>query len=141
MIQEFKEFALRGNVVDMAVGVVIGARIGKIVTSPLTNDCADASDRLLTGWKGHLESSPFRSRTDRATYPHGRRPIQSTARHQRPISTFANRRLPADLPAREGDEHGLIQNRRRPAAGRRRAPTGRGCSLEIRDALRRLSPR
>ncbi|HET7332925.1 large-conductance mechanosensitive channel protein MscL [Dyella sp.] len=33
MLQEFKEFATRGNVVDMAVGVVIGAAFGKIVTS------------------------------------------------------------------------------------------------------------
>jgi len=33
MIQEFKEFALRGNVMDMAVGVVIGGAFGKIVTS------------------------------------------------------------------------------------------------------------
>jgi large conductance mechanosensitive channel len=32
MISEFKEFALRGNVVDLAVGVVIGAAFGKIVT-------------------------------------------------------------------------------------------------------------
>jgi len=33
MIQEFKQFALRGNVVDMAVGVIIGGAFGKIVTS------------------------------------------------------------------------------------------------------------
>lgn len=33
MISEFKEFAMRGNVVDLAVGVVIGAAFGKIVTS------------------------------------------------------------------------------------------------------------
>ena len=33
MIQEFKEFAMRGNVIDMAVGVVIGGAFGKIVTS------------------------------------------------------------------------------------------------------------
>ena len=32
-IEEFKEFALKGNVIDMAVGVVIGAAFGKIVTS------------------------------------------------------------------------------------------------------------
>ncbi len=32
-IQEFKEFAVKGNVVDMAVGVVIGAGFGKIVSS------------------------------------------------------------------------------------------------------------
>lgn len=37
MLQEFKEFAMRGNVLDMAVGVVIGAAFGKIVTS-LVND-------------------------------------------------------------------------------------------------------
>ena len=33
MMQEFKEFAMRGNVVDLAVGVVIGAAFGKIVSS------------------------------------------------------------------------------------------------------------
>src|SRR5213593_1897475 len=33
MLQEFKEFAMRGNVVDMAVGVVIGGAFGKIVAS------------------------------------------------------------------------------------------------------------
>ncbi len=33
MFKEFKEFALRGNVMDLAVGVIIGAAFGKIVTS------------------------------------------------------------------------------------------------------------
>jgi len=33
MMKEFKEFAVRGNVVDMAVGIVIGAAFGKIVSS------------------------------------------------------------------------------------------------------------
>ena len=37
MLKEFKEFAMRGNVVDLAVGVIIGAAFGKIVTS-LVND-------------------------------------------------------------------------------------------------------
>jgi len=37
VLKEFKEFAMRGNVVDLAVGVIIGAAFGKIVTS-LTND-------------------------------------------------------------------------------------------------------
>ena len=36
-LKEFKDFAMRGNVVDMAVGVVIGGAFGKIVTS-LVND-------------------------------------------------------------------------------------------------------
>jgi large conductance mechanosensitive channel len=34
MLEEFKKFALRGNVVDLAVGVIIGAAFGTIVTSP-----------------------------------------------------------------------------------------------------------
>lgn len=33
MIKEFKEFAMRGNVVDMAVGIIIGAAFGKIISS------------------------------------------------------------------------------------------------------------
>jgi large conductance mechanosensitive channel len=33
MMQEFKEFAVKGNVIDLAVGVIIGAAFGKIVTS------------------------------------------------------------------------------------------------------------
>jgi large conductance mechanosensitive channel len=37
MVKEFKEFAMRGNVVDMAVGIVIGGAFGKIVSS-LVND-------------------------------------------------------------------------------------------------------
>jgi len=37
MIKEFKEFAMKGNVVDLAVGVIIGGAFGKIVTS-MVND-------------------------------------------------------------------------------------------------------
>jgi large conductance mechanosensitive channel len=37
MLKEFKEFAMRGNVLDMAVGIIIGAAFGSIVTS-LVND-------------------------------------------------------------------------------------------------------
>lgn len=33
MVQEFKKFAMRGNVIDMAVGIVIGVAFGKIVSS------------------------------------------------------------------------------------------------------------
>jgi large conductance mechanosensitive channel len=48
MVQEFKDFALRGNVVDMAVGVVIGGVFGKIVSS-FTNDLLMPPIGLLTG--------------------------------------------------------------------------------------------
>jgi len=33
MLKEFKEFAMRGNVVDMAVGIIIGASFGTIIKS------------------------------------------------------------------------------------------------------------
>ena len=33
MLKEFKEFAMKGNVLDMAVGIIIGAAFGKIITS------------------------------------------------------------------------------------------------------------
>ena len=45
---EFKEFAIKGNVVDMAVGVIIGAAFGKIVTS-LVNDIIMPVVGVLTG--------------------------------------------------------------------------------------------
>ena len=45
---EFKEFAMRGNVVDMAVGVIIGAAFGKIVTS-LVNDIIMPAIGMATG--------------------------------------------------------------------------------------------
>lgn len=45
---EFKEFAMRGNVVDMAVGVIIGAAFGKIVSS-LVNDIIMPLIGVVTG--------------------------------------------------------------------------------------------
>lgn len=48
MFKEFKEFAMRGNVVDMAVGVVLGAAFGAIVTS-LVNDLLMPFLGLLLG--------------------------------------------------------------------------------------------
>ncbi|WP_373816156.1 large-conductance mechanosensitive channel protein MscL [Porphyromonas loveana] len=47
-IQDFKAFALRGNVVDMAVGVIIGGAFGKIVSS-LVNDIIMPPISMLTG--------------------------------------------------------------------------------------------
>ena len=37
MLKEFREFALRGNVVDMAVGIIIGAAFGKVVSTLVDN--------------------------------------------------------------------------------------------------------
>jgi large conductance mechanosensitive channel len=46
--KEFKEFAMRGNVVDMAIGIIIGSAFGKIVTS-LVNDVIMPPIGLLLG--------------------------------------------------------------------------------------------
>ena len=48
MLKEFKEFAMRGNVVDMAIGIIIGAAFGKIVTS-FVNDILMPPIGLLLG--------------------------------------------------------------------------------------------
>lgn len=48
MMQEFRDFAVKGNAIDLAVGVVIGAAFGKIVNS-LVNDMLMPIVGLLTG--------------------------------------------------------------------------------------------
>jgi large conductance mechanosensitive channel len=48
MLKEFQEFAVKGNAIDMAVGIVIGAAFGKIVTS-LVNDVIMPPIGLLLG--------------------------------------------------------------------------------------------
>jgi len=48
MLREFKDFAMRGNVIDMAVGIIIGAAFGKIVTS-LVNDVIMPPIGLILG--------------------------------------------------------------------------------------------
>ncbi len=48
MLQEFKKFAMQGNVLDMAIGIIIGAAFGKIITS-LVNDVLMPPIGLLLG--------------------------------------------------------------------------------------------
>src|SRR5690554_4849309 len=48
MLKEFKEFAFKGNVIDLAVGVIIGGAFGKIVTS-LVNDILMPAFGVLLG--------------------------------------------------------------------------------------------
>ncbi len=47
MFKEFKEFAMRGNVLDMAVGIIIGAAFGKIVTSMVDDILMPPIGKLL----------------------------------------------------------------------------------------------
>lgn len=51
LIEEFKAFAMRGNVVDMAVGVIIGGAFGKIVTSLVTDVIMPPLGYVLAGIK------------------------------------------------------------------------------------------
>lgn len=53
MLKDFKAFALRGNVVDLAVGVIIGAAFGKIVASAVDDVIMPPIGRLL----GHVDFS------------------------------------------------------------------------------------
>jgi large conductance mechanosensitive channel len=53
MLKEFKEFAMRGNVMDLAVGVIIGAAFGKIVASLVEDVIMPPIGRLL----GHVDFS------------------------------------------------------------------------------------
>lgn len=48
LVREFKEFALKGNVIDLAIGVVIGAAFGKIITS-FVDDILMPPLAVLTG--------------------------------------------------------------------------------------------
>jgi large conductance mechanosensitive channel len=56
LLQEFKTFALKGNVVDMAVGVIIGGAFGKIVTS-LVNDILMPPLGVIMGGKNFADLS------------------------------------------------------------------------------------
>jgi len=49
MLKDFKEFVMRGNVVDMAVGVIIGGAFGKIVTSLVSDVIMPPIGRLTGG--------------------------------------------------------------------------------------------
>jgi large conductance mechanosensitive channel len=71
MLKEFKEFAMRGNVLDMAVGIIIGAAFGTIVSS-LVNDVimppiglamggVDFSNMFITLREGAKAAGPYAS--------------------------------------------------------------------------------
>jgi len=55
MLQEFKKFALRGNVVDLAIGVIIGAAFGKIIDSLVSDVIMPVIGRIV----GQLDFSNY----------------------------------------------------------------------------------
>lgn len=81
MIKEFKEFALKGNVIDLAIGVIIGAAFGKVVSSivddifmPLIGVLFgkhDMSDYFVTLSGGHYETLAQAKAAGAATLNYG----------------------------------------------------------------------
>jgi large conductance mechanosensitive channel len=65
MLKEFKEFALRGNVVDMAIGIIIGVAFGKIVTSLVTDIIMPPIGLVL----GRVDFADLYLSLDGKTYP------------------------------------------------------------------------
>lgn len=64
MLKEFREFAMKGNVVDMAIGVIIGGAFGKIVSSLVNDVLMPPIGRLM----GNLDFSNLFLALDGGTY-------------------------------------------------------------------------
>jgi large conductance mechanosensitive channel len=54
MLEEFKNFALKGNVIDLAIGVIIGAAFGKIVDSLVKHIIMPLISVIMPGQQGYL---------------------------------------------------------------------------------------
>jgi large conductance mechanosensitive channel len=65
VLKEFKEFAMRGNVLDMAVGIIIGAAFGKIVNSLVADVIMPPVGKLL----GHVDFSQLCLTLGKTQYP------------------------------------------------------------------------
>jgi large conductance mechanosensitive channel len=75
MLQEFKKFAMRGSVVDLAIGVIIGAAFGKIIDSMVNDIMMPIIGRIFGGLDSATTSSgsPLRRARPRPTTPPRRR--------------------------------------------------------------------
>jgi large conductance mechanosensitive channel len=89
MLKEFKEFAMRGNVLDMAVGIIIGAAFGKIVASLVDDVIMPPIGRAL----GHVDFSNLfinLSETHYATIPEARAHGAATLNYGLFLNTIVN---------------------------------------------------
>jgi large conductance mechanosensitive channel len=59
LVDEFKNFALKGNVIDLAVGVIIGAAFGKIVSSLVENIIMPLISLVMRGPEGYTDYGLF----------------------------------------------------------------------------------
>lgn len=82
MLKEFRDFAVKGNAVDMAVGIIIGGAFGKIVSS-LVNDIVMPPIGLITG---KVDFSKLFVALDGKTYP----TIEAAARDSAPIIAYGS---------------------------------------------------
>ncbi|MCH8962009.1 MAG: MscL family protein [Bacteroidetes bacterium] len=67
MLKEFKEFAVKGNMVDMAVGIIIGAAFGTVVKSVVVLAVVDGNLRLAC--QRHSENQQTGDRNHRSIRP------------------------------------------------------------------------
>jgi len=89
MLKEFKEFAMRGNVLDMAVGIIIGAAFGKIVASLVDDVIMPPIGRAL----GHVDFSNLfinLSETHYATIPEAKTHGAATLNYGLFLNTIVN---------------------------------------------------
>lgn len=86
LIREFKEFAARGNVVDLAVGIVIGAAFGLIVTSFVNDVLMPPIGMAL----GHVDFSQMKTVLKDATVVDGKPVAEVAIRYGAFINTVIN---------------------------------------------------
>ena len=118
MLKEFKEFAMRGNVVDLAIGVIIGAAFGRIVDS-LVNDIIMPFIGAIGG-RGLFQLFLRPLLESRRQQPRRCEKAGSGLRlrqfhHRR--GQFSHHRL-RSLPRRQGDQHDEETHSRRPCGAR-----------------------
>ena len=124
MLKEFREFILRGNVVDLAVAVVIGAAFGAVVTAFV----ADFVTPLIAaiGGKPDFARLSFTINDSTFRYGHFLNAVIVVPDHRR--GDLLLRRQAAQRAARRGARPRTRRSRRRP-------PRTSACSAEIRDLL------
>ena len=87
LVTEFKEFAMKGNVVDLAVGVIIGAAFGKIVTSAIDDLIMPLVGKAL----GNTDfSNLYVALSDKIVQVNGQWPALADARKLGPVFAYGN---------------------------------------------------
>jgi large conductance mechanosensitive channel len=87
MMKEFKEFAMKGNVVDLAVGVIIGGAFGKIVTSVIDDLIMPIVGKAL----GNVDfSNMYIALSDKIVQVNGQMPALADAKKLGPVFAYGN---------------------------------------------------